>query len=152
GPSVSEATPEQGAGGLSEAGSQERSGTHARRADFPGAGDAARRRRRRIHARRKRPAAALDGRMEAQGRPRAPRKALARRHARQWLRRSIRQADLSADSRLRRVRLSRIARGELRAAGLRIVVAQMLRARRVHLRTAEFAADGILFAVATDAG
>ena len=64
----------------------------------------------------------------------------------------IRRADLSADSRLRRVRLSRIARGELRAAGVRLVVAQVLRAGGVHLCVAEFAADGILFAVATDAG
>ena len=38
-----------GAGDLSERGGQERSGAHAGRADLPGAGDAARDRRRRLH-------------------------------------------------------------------------------------------------------
>ena len=42
-----------------------------------------------------------------------------------------------------------IARGELRAAGLRVVVAQVLRAGGVHLRAPQLAADGVLFAVAT---
>ena len=40
--------------------------------------------------------------------------------------RRVRRARLSADSRLRRVRLSRIARRQLRAAGLRLGLAQVL--------------------------
>ena len=47
-----------------------------------------------------------------------------RRHARARLRARVRRADLPADPGLRRVRLSRIALGELRAAGLRLGVAQ----------------------------
>ena len=48
-----------------------RARAHARRADLPGAGDAARDRRRRLHAGRGRPAAPRDGGVEAQGRARA---------------------------------------------------------------------------------
>ena len=54
---------------------------HARRADLSGAGDAARDGRRRLHARRSRPAAARDGGLAAQGRPRAVRAAPQGRHA-----------------------------------------------------------------------
>ena len=56
-------------------GSAERARAHARRADLPGAGDAARGGRRGLHAGRSRPAAALDGGVEAQGRARALRAA-----------------------------------------------------------------------------
>ena len=59
---------------------EERARAHARRADLPGAGDAARDRRRRLHARRGRPAAPLDGGVAAQGRPREIRAAADRRH------------------------------------------------------------------------
>ena len=59
---------------------------HARRADLPGAGDAARDRRGRLHAGRGRPAAPRHGRVEAQGRPRAVPAAAHRRHARARLR------------------------------------------------------------------
>ncbi|MCK7494149.1 MAG: hypothetical protein MZW92_25160 [Comamonadaceae bacterium] len=55
----------------------QRAGAHAGRADLPGAGDAARRGRRRLHARRGRPAAPRDGGLAAQGRAGAvPRAAL----------------------------------------------------------------------------
>ncbi len=59
---------------------QERARAHARRADLPGAGDAARDRRRRLFAGRSRSSAALDGRVAAQGRAREIRAAADRRH------------------------------------------------------------------------
>ena len=52
--------------------------------------------------------------------------------ARARLRRGVRAADLPADPGLRRIRLSRIALGVLRAARLRVGVAQALRAGGVH--------------------
>ena len=72
--------------------------------------------------------------------------------ARARLRRGVRAADLPADPGLRRIRLSRIARGVVRAAGLRVGVAQALRAGRVHRRAAQLAADGLLRAGAARAG
>ena len=63
-------------------GSAERARAHARRADLPGAGHAARDRRGGLHAGRGRPAAARDGRLEAQGLARAVRAAPGRGHAR----------------------------------------------------------------------
>ena len=59
---------------------QERARAHARRADLPGAGDAARGRRGGLHAGRSRSSAPLDGGVAAQGRPRALRAAPGRRH------------------------------------------------------------------------
>ena len=69
-----------GARHLSERRGQERARAHARRADLPGAGDAARDRRGGLHAGRGRPAAPLDGGVAAQGRPREVRAAPDRRH------------------------------------------------------------------------
>ena len=57
-----------GAGRLPEPGSGGRARAHARRADLPGAGDAARDRGRGVHARRGGRAAPRDGGLEAQGR------------------------------------------------------------------------------------
>jgi hypothetical protein len=57
-------------------------GTHAGRADLPGAGDAARHRRRRLHARRGRPVAPRHGGLAAQGRAGALPRQAAGRHAR----------------------------------------------------------------------
>ena len=96
-----------GARHVSERRGEERARAHARRADLPGAGDAARDRRRRLHAGRGRPAAPLDGGVAAQGRPREIRAAAGRRHGRARLRRDVRAADLPADPGLRRIRLSR---------------------------------------------
>ncbi len=127
-------------------------GAHARRADLPGAGDAARDRRRRLHAGRGRSAAARDGRVAAQGRPREVRAAAGRRHGRARPLRGVRAADLPADPGLRRIRVSRIALGVLRAAGLRVGVAQALRARGLLRRAAQLAADGLLRALAARAG
>ena len=65
--------------------------------------------------------------------------------------RSVRAADLPADPGLRRIRLPRIAFGVVRAAGLRVVVAQALRAGGVLRRAAQLAADGFLRAGAARA-
>ena len=72
---------------------------HARRADLPGAGDAARDRRGRLHAGRGRPAAPRHGGVAAQGRPRAVRAAARRRHARARLRRRSSPSRSSSRSR-----------------------------------------------------
>ena len=134
------------AGHVSERRGERRARAHARRSDLPGAGDAARDRRRGLHAGRGRSAAALDGRVEAQGRPAGVRAAPRRRHGRARLRRGVRAPDLPADPGLRRIRLSRIAFGVVRAARLRVVVVEALRAGGVLRGAAEFAADGLLCA------
>ena len=58
--------------------------------------------------------------------------------------RSFRAADLPADPGLRRIRLPGIALGVLRAAGLRVGLAQAPRAGGVLRRAAQLAADGFL--------
>ena len=90
---------------------RERAGAHARRADLPGAGDAARDRRRRLHAGRGGCAAARDGRLEAH--------AAALEHFKDKLIDGMRARGYSEefaqriyqpDAGLRRIRLSGIAR------------------------------------------
>ncbi len=54
------------------------------------------------------------------------------------------RAGLSADPRLRRVRLSRIARGQFRPAGLRLGLAEALLPGRVRRRVDQQPADGVL--------
>ena len=97
-----------------------------------------------LHAGRGRSAAPRDGGVAAQGRAREVRAAAGRRHGGARLRRGLRAADLPADPGLRRVRLSRIALGVLRAARLRLGVAQALRAGGVLRGAAQLAADGLL--------
>jgi error-prone DNA polymerase len=71
-----------GAGALPVRGIEEGVRAHARRAAVPGTGDADGDRRRRLHARRGRPAAALDGGVEAPRRPGVFPRARAQRHGR----------------------------------------------------------------------
>ena len=144
GPPVPAAAAGPRAGHLPQRGGEERARAHARRADLPGTGDAARHRRRRLLAGRGRPPAPLDGGVAAQGRPREVRAASGRRHGGARLPRRVRAADLPADPGLRRIRLSRVALGEFRAAGLRVGVAEVLPPGGVHRRAAQFAADGLL--------
>ena len=88
--------------------------------------------RRRLHARRGRPAAPRDGGLEAQGRARRRSSdklingMLARGYDREFA-----EQIFQPDPGLRRVRLSREPRGELRAAGLRVGLAQAPRAGRL---------------------
>ena len=67
-----------------------------------------------------------------------------RRHARQRLHARIRRAVLPADPRLRRIRLPRIPRGLVRAARLRLGLAQALSPGRLLRRPAQQPADGLL--------
>ena len=68
-----------------------------------------------------------------------------RRHAGQRAcRDEYAEAVFQPDPRLRRVRLSRVARGQLRAAGLRLGLAEAPLPGRVHRRAAQQPADGLL--------
>ena len=102
-----------------------RAGKDAGRAAVSGAGDAAGDGGGRIHAGRGRPVSPGDGRLATAGHDRPVPRETARRHARQRLfaRSSPRRS--SADPRLRRLRLSRIARRQLRPAGLRVGLAEV---------------------------
>src|SRR5439155_26710968 len=146
GASVSKTPPGPRGRDLSERCREECPRAHARRADFPGTGDAARDRCRWIYTGRSRPLASLDGRMAAQGRSRKIRAAIDRWNGGAWIRGGIRAPDLSTDSRFRRIRVSGIAFGVVRTAGLHIIVAQALRARGVLRCAAQLATDGLLCA------
>ena len=94
---------------------------------------------------RGRPAAPLDGGVEAERRPGAVRGAAEEAACRRnGYSARIRRGDLPADPRLRRVRLSGIALGELRAAGLRLVLDQVPPSGGVLRRAAQQPADGLL--------
>ena len=99
---------------------------------------------RRVHAGRGRRAAPRDG---AQAQPRADGGDLpadARRHGEERHRAEDAAPDLQPDQRLRRLRISREPRGELRAARLRVGVPQALLRARVHRGDPQRAADGVL--------
>ena len=85
-------------------------------------------------------------------RPRALRAQADRRHEGARLYGGVRKSDLSPDRRLRGVRLPGVAFGELRAARLRVGMAQAPRAGRLHLRVAQQPADGLLRAGPVGAG
>ena len=67
-------------------------------------------------------------------------------HAREWLLARVRRADLQADRRLRRVRLSGIAFGVVRAADVFFELAEMPSPRGVLRRPHQQSADGVLSA------
>ncbi len=97
---------------------------HQGGAAVPGAADADGDRDRRLHRRRRRPAAARHG---VQARGRAHREAAhpaVRRHGAAWAESRGVRCDLSEDPVVRQLRLRREPRAQLRAAGLRQLVAQ----------------------------
>ncbi len=143
---------EQGAGRLSEQGNQIGARANARRSDLSGAGDAARDRRRRLHARRGRSAAPLDGGVETQRRARAAQRATDFAHDGQGICARICRAHLQADRRVRRIRISGKSRSELCVAGVCVVLDQAPSSRCIPGRAAEQPADGFLCARATGAG
>ncbi|MCG3189854.1 MAG: hypothetical protein LKCHEGNO_02365 [Burkholderiaceae bacterium] len=151
GPSVPAAAQRRRGGRLPERRGEAGAAAHARRADLPGAGDAARDPGGRLHARRGRRVAPRDGGLEAQGRPRAVPRAAGGPHDREGLHARVCRAHLRADRGLRRVRLPREPRRQLRAAGVRERVDQAPPPRRVPGRAAEQPADGLLRAGATGA-
>ena len=59
----------------------------------------------------------------------------------------VRRPALLSDQRFRRVRLSRVARGIVRASGLRVGVDQSAPPARVRVRAHQLAADGLLLRV-----
>ena len=85
------------------------------------------------------------------GGARPVRAAPGRGHARARLRRGIRAPGVPADPRLRRIRISGSPRRELRAARLRVRLAQAARARRLLLRAPQQPAHGLLRAGAAGA-
>jgi hypothetical protein len=141
-----------GAGRLSELRGEEGPRKNARRADLPGAGDGARDGRRRLHARRGRSPAPLDGRLEALRQSRSVRGQAEGGDAPERLQRGVRRFDLPADPRLRRVRFPRIAFGQLRAARLCLFVAQASPPGGVLRSAAQQPADGLLRAGAAGPG
>ena len=123
----------------------QRAGAHLRRADLPGAGDAAGRGGGRLHAGRGRPAAPRDGRLEAPRRHRtSSSRSCSRACAQRGYDRELRATDRRADPRLRRLRLSRVACRQLRAAGLCVGLAQAPLSGGLHRGAAQQPADGVL--------
>ena len=134
----------RGAGDVSASVARADPQAHARRAALPGAGDAGGDRARRVLAGRGGRAAPRDG---AQAEPRADGGDLpadARRHGEERHRDGRRGPDLQPDQRLRRLRIPREPRGELRAARVRVGVPQALLRARVHGGDPQRAADGVL--------
>ena len=119
-------------------------GPHAGRAHLPGAGDADRHAGRGLQRRRGRQPAPLHGRVEAQGRRAQVLRAHRRRHGRARLHGRVRARHLPPDRRLRRIRLPRKPRRQLRAAGVGELLAQAPRARRLPRRHAQQPAPGLL--------
>ncbi len=76
---------------------------------------------------------------------------LDRRHARARLRGELRRADLQSDPGIRRVRISGVPRGEFRAAGVYLRVAQVSRTSGVLRRADQQPAHGFLLARAAGA-
>ena len=149
---VSASQGRQGGGDVSASIARAHSQAHARRSALPGAGDAGGDRRGGIHRGRGGHAASRDG---AQAQPRAHGGHLPeddRGDDQEWLLAGCRAADLQPDQCLRRLRLSRIARGELRAARVRERVSQALLRAGVPRGDSERAADGLLLAGHTHRG
>ncbi len=118
--------------------------THAGRAAVPRTGHAHGDRSRRIHARRGRHAAPRDGPQTLARTHGADLSQAHRRHGRQRHRPRGRRRTLSHARRIRRLRFSRIARGEFRAAGLCVGVREVPRTGNFLRRDPQRAADGIL--------
>ena len=142
----------QGTRHLSQRRGEKRARAHAGRADLPGAGDAARDRRRRLHAGRSRSAAPLDGGVAAQGRPRKFEQRLIDGMARAATPRTFARQIYQQILGFGEYGFPGIAFGIVRAARLRLGVAEALRAGGVLRRAAQLAADGLLRAGAARAG
>ncbi|CAB3928596.1 hypothetical protein LMG3410_06454 [Achromobacter aegrifaciens] len=152
GPSLPAPPPGQGARNLSQRKSARRAQPHHGRAHLPGTGHADRRGGRRLHAGRIRPVAPLHGGLEAQGRRGQVPQQTGRRPAGPWLQTGFRRGAVPADRRLRRIRLPRKPRRQLRPAGLCQFLAQAARARSLPGRPAQLPAHGLLRPRATGAG
>src|SRR5581483_5697366 len=117
-----------------------------------GAGNADRHRRRRLLRWRSRSVAPLDGSLAQEGRAGTVPGQTRFRHAGAQLQPRIRRTDLPPDSRLRRIRFPGVPLRELCASGVRVLLAQVLRARGLYLRAAQQPADGLLLSFPARAG
>ncbi len=144
GPSLSAPPRGQGAGRVSLEGPRGGAGQDAGRAAVPGAGDAHRHRRRRLHALGGRRPQALDGGLPPPGLARPLPHQARRGHGRARLRAGIRRALLQADRRFRLLRLPREPRRQLCASGLRLLLAQMPLSGRLLRCHPQCPADGLL--------
>jgi hypothetical protein len=150
GPSLSAAAGRRGAGDVPQRPDPPRAGKDAGRAHFSGAGDEAGRGGRGIHAGRSGSIAAGHGSL-AQERPhRNVSPEIAGRHAPARPVRRIRSARLSADPRVRRIRIPRVACRQFRLAGLRLGLSETPLPRRVRRRADQQPAHGLLRARPTD--
>src|SRR5690606_33691930 len=125
---------------------------HLWRAYFSGTGDQAGDGRGGIFRRRGRSAASRDGDLGQEWRSGGVSRQADQRYASARPLRGIRQESFRADEGFRRVRFSRVARRQLRAAGVFFSVVEIALPRRFLLLVVEQPADGLLFAVATGAG
>ena len=107
-------------------------GKDAGRAAVSGAGDAAGGRGGRIHARRGRPAPPRHGRLAPAGHHRPVPQEADRRDARPGAVAGVRRGGVPPDPRVRRLRVSRVARGQLRPVGLCVGVAEVPPSGGVH--------------------
>ena len=115
-----------------------------RRAAVPGAADADRHDHRRLHRRRRRPAAPGDGVQAGDREDRAAEGEAVRRDGRARHHRRAGRRHLHPDPGVRELRLRREPRDQLRPAGLRLVLAQAALPGGLSGRTAAGAADGLL--------
>ena len=128
--------PRAGAGHLPVEGTRSGAVENAGRAAVPGTGDEDRHRRRRLHAGGGRQIAPRHGHLQARRHHRQFPAQDDRRHAGQRLRARLRRALLPPDRGLRRIRLPGKPRRQLRAAGLRLGLAEMPLSGRLRRRAA----------------
>ena len=139
-----QAAQRRGAGGVPPPRAAPGAGEDPGRAAVPGAGDEAGGGGGRLHPRRGGPAAPRHGRLAPRRRHRETRREADLANAGQGDRARVRRAGVRPDPRLRRVRLSGVARRQLRAGRLSDRLAQAPLPRRVHGGAAQRLADGLL--------
>ena len=144
GPSLPAPAQRAGGGPLSAAGARAGPGQDPGGAHLPGAGDADRDHRGRVHAGGSGRTAPVDGDLPAGRHPAAVSPPLPRTAGGARLRSGVRRAVLAADRGVRGVRLPREPRGELRDPGVRLGLAQVPLPGRVRLRAPQQPADGLL--------
>ncbi len=152
GPSLSEAPRGQGEGRLSVRGLAGGAREDAGRAALPGAGDERRHRRRRLHPGGGRPAAAFDGDVQVDRRGQRLPGQDDRGHGGTRLHPRLRRAHLPPDRGLRKLRLPREPRGELRQDRLRLELDEMPPPRRLLRGHPQRPADGLLPALPAGEG
>jgi hypothetical protein len=109
-----------------------------------GAGDAGRRRVRRLHTGRGRPATPRNGDVQVHRRCVEVQGQACRRHGRSWIRQGVRGEDVQPVGRVRKLRLSGKPRRLLRVDRLRLLLDQVLASGRVLRVAAQCPTDGLL--------